>query len=126
MNQMIIEIDEGTELGAMPDDLKAKIASAKVQWDGSQMAGTMIVESRKLIMIISELSAEQMRIALGESGQNWNLVAAEGEKIPDHSRILAFMADMPAYNGESDAIEYVGVSSIVDKLPCWAGRSWVY
>lgn len=125
MKQMIIAIDESFELSQMAPEVVSAIGDARIQWPEDQMVGTVAVDGKKLVLILSAVDRETLQSQIYSFGLDWEILASEDDPI-DHESILPYMAGTPVYNDEDDSVDIVPVTDITGKLQYWSGHSWQY
>ena len=144
MIQLIVEIDEGMSVSALPDEAQKKIADLGIQWNESTLIGTQPFEGKKLILLLSTIGGDELQeimnepftIGQDEEGENivewfdldWFVVAEEGILI-DQSLLLPFFSDEITIEIDEDGEETTGVKTITDLngiIQTYSGHKWVY
>lgn len=125
MKQMIVAIDEATDLSELSSEILSAISAARIQWPESQMVGTIPVDGKKLVLILAPIDRSSLQEQIDQFGLDWQILASEDEPI-DHDLILPYMAGTPVYNDEDDSVDIIPVTDITGKLQYWSGHSWQY
>lgn len=133
---MILEVQEGSDIELMPDELKALIASVRGEFAEGVMIGTQPVDGKQLLFINVEANRDQIETMTSadifdEDGNQiafdlgWNVLAVENE-IVDQSLLLPYFVDVPVFDEEGEQVGTEPVTDLTNKLQVWAGKSWLY
>jgi len=144
MIQLIVEIDEGMSVSALPDEVQKKIADLGIQWPQSTLVGTQPVEGRKIMLLLSPISGDDLEAVMNEpfvTGQDeddkdivewfnlgWFVLAEEGIKI-EQDLILPFFSDIQSFEIDEDGEEVVATTPVTDLngiIQTYSGHKWVY
>ena len=133
---MILEVQEGSDIELMPDELKALIASVRGEFAEGIMIGTQPVDGKQLLFINVESSRLEVEAltnqnAFDDDGKQvafdlgWNVLAVENE-IVDQSLLLPYFVDVPVFDEEGEQVGTEPVTDLTNKLQVWAGKQWIY
>ena len=144
MIQLIVEIDEGMSVSALPDEVQKKIADLGIQWPQSTLVGTQPVEGRKIMLLLSPISGDDLEAVMNEpfvTGQDedgkdivewfdlgWFVLAEEGIKI-EQDLILPFFSDIQSFEIDEDGEEVIVTTPVTDLngiIQTYSGHKWVY
>jgi len=144
MIQLIVEIDEGMSVSALPDEVQKKISDLGIQWPQSTLVGTQPVEGRKIMLLLSPISGDDLEAVMNEpfvTGQDedgkdivewfdlgWFVLAEEGIKI-EQDLILPFFSDIQSFEIDEDGEEVVATTPVTDLngiIQTYSGHKWVY
>jgi len=144
MIQLIVEIDEGMSVSALPDEVQKKISDLGIQWPQSTLVGTQPVEGRKIMLLLSPISGDDLEAVMNEpfvTGQDedgkdivewfdlgWFVLAEEGIKI-EQDLILPFFSDIQSFEIDEDGEEVIATTPVTDLngiIQTYSGHKWVY
>ena len=144
MIQLIVEIDEGMSVSALPDEVQKKISDLGIQWPQSTLVGTQPVEGRKIMLLLSPISGDDLEAVMNEpfvTGQDedgkdivewfdlgWFVLAEEGIKI-EQDLILPFFSDIQSFEIDEDGEEVIVTTPVTDLngiIQTYSGHKWVY
>ena len=144
MIQLIVEIDEGMSASALPDEVQKKIADLGIQWPQSTLVGTQPVDGRKIMLLLSPISGDDLEAVMNEpfvTGQDedgkdivewfdlgWFVLAEESVKI-EQDLILPFFSDIQSFEIDADGEEVITTTPVTELngiIQTYSGHKWVY
>lgn len=144
MIQLIVEIDEGMSASALPDEVQKKISDLGIQWPQSTLVGTQPVDGKKIMLLLSPISGDDLEAAMNEpfvTGQDedgkdiiewfdlgWFVLAEEGIKI-EQDLILPFFSDIQSFEIDADGEEVIVTTPVTNLngiIQTYSGHKWVY
>lgn len=144
MIQLIVEIDEGMSVLALPDEVQKKISDLGIQWPQSTLVGTQPVDGKKIMLLLSPISGDDLEAAMNEpfvTGQDedgkdiiewfdlgWFVLAEEGIKI-EQDLILPFFSDIQSFEIDADGEEVIVTTPVTNLngiIQTYSGHKWVY
>lgn len=144
MIQLIVEIDEGMSASALPDEVQKKISDLGIQWPQSTLVGTQPVEGKKIMLLLSPISGDELEAVMNEpfvTGQDedgkdiiewfdlgWFVLAEEGVKI-EQDLLLPFFSDIQSFEIDADGEEVIVTTPVTNLngiIQTYSGHKWVY
>ena len=144
MIQLIVEIDKGMSVSALPDEVQKKISDLGIQWPQSTLVGTQPVDGRKIMLLLSPISGDDLEAVMNEpfvTGQDedgkdiiecfdlgWFVLAEEGVKI-EQDLILPFFTDKQSFEIDADGEEVITTTPVTELngiIQTYSGHKWVY
>jgi hypothetical protein len=144
MIQLIVEIDEGMSVSALPDEAQKKITDLGIQWNESTLIGTQPFEGKKLILLLSTIGGDELQeimnepFVIGEEEDgskiyewfnlDWFVVAEEGILI-DQSLLLPYFSDKVTIEIDEDGEETTEQETITDLngiIQTYSGHKWMH
>ena len=125
MKQFIIEIDEGTLFDGLPEDQKAAIRVAQIQWPDSVLHGTEPVDGRQLIMILTAVSASDIEGLISDYEYDWQIRAEEGVQV-DQVTLIPFFSDTPVFDEDGEQTGAEPVTELTGKIQIYSGHQWTF